>query len=100
MSFKTITLRNLDSKENKEVVKILESFMFQRDIKTGQTAIEEIIKEYDYQKKLAEKQSNLLAEMQNNYNQKIDDLRSQNESLKLPIGLFRNFTESIKNVKL
>ena len=100
MSFKTITLRNLDGKGNKDVVRVLETFMFQRDIKTGQTAIEEIIKEYDYQKKLAEKQNKLLSEMQDNYNQKVYDLRNQNEALKIPIEHFKNFVEALKITNL
>ena len=76
------------------------TFIFQRDIKTGQAAIEEIIKEYDYQKKLAEKQTKLLAEMQDSYNQKVYDWRNQIESLKIPIGHFKNFVEAIKITNL
>lgn len=45
-TFSTITLRNLDSDESKDVIEILNDFMNESDIKTGQAAIEGIIRKY------------------------------------------------------
>lgn len=100
MSFVTITLRNLDSKENKDVVSILEKFMAKRDIKTGQRAIEEIIKEYAYtEQKLKDEKSLNIIEKQE-LDKIIRGLNEENKELKECFAQYKNFTELLKKIKL
>lgn len=100
MSFVTITLRNLDSKENKDVVNILENFMIKRDIKTGQRAIEEIIKEYAYtQEKLKdEKELNKIDKQSSD--KIIRDLTEENTALKEVFLQYKNLLNCLKKLKI
>lgn len=100
MSFVTITLRNLDSKENKDVVRILENFMAKRDIKTGQRAIEEIIKEYAYvEEKLKDEKE--LSKIEKQASDKIiRDITEENRVLKECFSQYKSFTELLKKIKI
>ena len=98
MAFVTITLRNLDSKENKDVVKILESFMVKRDIKTGQRAIEEIIKEYDYLKNKSQKLSNEIEIMKDENHAVFNAISSEYEKYKKVIDNYKFFMKSLNEL--
>lgn len=98
MSFKTITLRNLDSRENEPVVKILMAFMSKNDIKTGQAAIEEIIKDYDYMKGRCGRLENQIKEMQEAHNKSYSELNDRNNKLENVISNYQLFTQSLKEL--
>lgn len=98
MSFKTITLRNLDSRENENVVKILAVFMSKNDIKTGQTAIEEIIKDYDYMKKKCERLEKEIAATKESNRITFDAAMSENARYKAVIKNYQLFTQSLEEL--
>lgn len=98
MSFKTITLRNLDSRENENVVRILEAFMSKNDIKTGQTAIEEIIKDYDYMKGKCQRLENQISEMKEKNSVMYNAVVEENEKLKIVVNNFKQFQKSLNEL--
>jgi hypothetical protein len=98
MSFKTITLRNLDSRENEPVVKILTAFMSRNDIKTGQAAIEEIIKDYGYMKSKCERLEKQITYMQESNRITFDAAMNENAKYKAVIKNYLLFTQSLEEL--
>lgn len=98
MSFKTITLRNLDSRENENVVRILEAFMSRNDIKTGQAAIEEIIKDYDYMKKKCERLEKEMIETNAQNSVMYDAVVDERNKYKNVISNYQTFQKSLNEL--
>lgn len=98
MSFKTITLRNLDSRENENVVRILEAFMSKNDIKTGQAAIEEIIKDYDYMKKKCERLEREIKEINASNRVMYDAVVDERNKYKAVISNYQLFINSLNEL--
>lgn len=48
--FKTLTIRDLDTNDNQDIVKIMNDVMNYYDLKTGQQVFEKVVREYDFLK--------------------------------------------------
>lgn len=81
--FKTITLRNLDLSENKDIVQIMNSVGEATGLKTGQSIIEHIIRDY-------QKVNNRFQNYINSSNEKHGGLRKEIVQLKQTISTQNN----------
>ena len=96
--FKTITLRGLDQRA--DLVEILNDVMIERGIKTGQTAIEYIIKRYatlDIENRKLSKQ-NYKQEMENWEKRRIQEV--ENEKLTDAVRAIQNAFKLINELSL
>lgn len=48
--FKTLTIRDLDNKDNEDIIKIMNEVMEYSNLKTGQQVFETIVRQYDFGK--------------------------------------------------
>lgn len=94
--FTTITLRALDSNENTDIVRIMNLIMNKKGLKTGQSVIEFIIRDYIHK-------SNQLDSIRvefNNYTKKaetnIRNLSDENDNMKATMKLFNEFSKLVK----
>lgn len=98
-TFSTITLRNLDSKQNTDVVEILNYFMMQNEIKTGQSAIEQIIREYDKLYKLVKDLQTEKITLEKKLFILTRDSEAENQSLRKTLNTFINFLNDIQQIQ-
>lgn len=91
-TFSIIHFRELDSPESEDIIKILQSVMLERDIKTGQKALEYIVRAY---KRLSEKCYN----DEQKYKQEIENLKFSNQNLSQQLYNNSKYFDTIKAFK-
>lgn len=94
-TFSTITLRNLDSPENADVVEILNDFMHDSGKKTGQSAIEGIIRKYYKLLKLSKELQTAKRNLENELAQTKRDWEAENKALTKTLNTFSIFLADV-----
>jgi hypothetical protein len=97
-AFKILTIRNLDSIENKEVSKILSDFMTENKLESAQKGFEQIIKRYKRNLDWSDSKSKRDEETINFLREKNREMDKEIRECKKALSLFRDFLTSVSKL--
>lgn len=94
--FTTMTLRALDSEENEDLVRIMNNVMDKEGLKTGQSVIEFIIRDYIRKKNELYNVREDFTKYRQNAEKEIKTLKEDNKGMKDTMKLFNEFSKMVK----
>lgn len=94
--FTTMTLRALDSVENEDLVQIMNNVMDKEGLKTGQSVIEFIIRDYIRKKNELYNVREDFTKYRQNAEKEIKTLKEDNKGMKDTMKLFNEFSKMVK----
>ncbi|MDI9874956.1 hypothetical protein [Flectobacillus rivi] len=94
--FTTMTLRALDSVENEDLVQIMNNVMDKEGLKTGQSVIEFIIRDYIRKKNELYNVKEDFTKYRQNAEKEIKTLKEDNKGMKDTMKLFNEFSKMVK----
>lgn len=94
--FTQLTLRALDSVENEDLVQIMNNVMDKEGLKTGQSVIEFIIRDYIRKKNELYNVREDFTKYRQNAEKEIRTLKEDNKSMKDTMKLFNEFSKMVK----
>jgi len=94
--FTTMTLRALDSVENEDLVQIMNNVMNKEGLKTGQSVIEFIIRDYIHKKNELYNVREDFTKYRQNAEKEIKTLKEDNKGMKDTMKLFNEFSKMVK----
>jgi hypothetical protein len=96
--FTTMTLRALDSEENEDLVRIMNNVMDKEGLKTGQSVIEFIIRDYIRKKNELYNVREDFTKYRQNAEKEIKTLKEDNKGMKDTMKLFNEFSKMVKSM--
>lgn len=98
-TFSTLTIRNLDTPENSNTVKVMNWMMERFNIKTGQEIFEKAVYMTDYLTRQISEMNLINSEMINKKEQEIRELKAEVEKYKAVFDSYEVFQELLLNIK-